>query len=91
MDNFFKAEGTVENILEPSSFELSGKLNISQLFSIKTDNEKEIALTLFNSATDCLISVNKGDKVEVSFEIDSKFSKGRYFNNMKCVFLRKLK
>jgi hypothetical protein len=91
MEDFFKATGTIERILEPSTFELSGKLNSTQVFSILTDTKdpKEISFTVFNNSLDMLLGLIPGDKVSLSFEMSSKFSNGKFYNNNKCVALRK--
>ncbi len=81
----FKAKGKIEEILSSESgTSKAGKDWKKQEFVIETDEQypRKICFTLFNDKTSLIEPFNKGDEVEVSFNIESREYNGRWFHNV---------
>ena len=88
-----KITGKITSILDvETGTSKAGKEWQKQSFVIDTEAKfnPEVCFSLFGDKTDLLANVNKGDEVEVSFNVSSREFNGKYYHNLDAWRISKL-
>lgn len=78
-------KGKIEKILEPESgVSRAGNEWNKREFVIETDEQfpKKVCFTLFGDKTSLIQSLQAGDEVEVSFNLESREFNGKWYHNI---------
>ncbi len=78
-------KGKIERIIKPESgVSRAGKEWTKQEFVIETEEQfpKKVCFTLFGDKTSLISSLEAGEEVEVSFNIESREYNGKWFHNI---------
>jgi hypothetical protein len=84
-----KLTGTITHILPAESVGQNG--TSKRTFVLETEGQypKKVAITAWKEKADLLDSFSEGDKAEVSFDVESREYNGKWYTDVKAVFINK--